>query len=643
VNTSPFNIMESPMAQAQRAPVPRNEHSIVIRSLKDLVIDAVNSRKANAKDAPIPNLVASIEANGILAPLIVKARSDGKFSIIDGSRRYAAAKQLKMPVVPTVLVEEGNVALSLAMNLSVQQMDHFQKYDAYKAGIAAGLDDLEIRRQLGFDATNAKIARALGSMDPQAMEACREVDAPPGLVLRMARIPVEYQAGVAARARLEDLSISDWKLRAAVDDFYSASRGEFRREQISQLMPDYKALGGRVIEPLFDLGDGVDGKPIDDHLLVDAYHAVMARAADAHEKHWGYRPFIAKPGLYFGATAMEQHGVKPVYPIITDKQREEAAIAAGFASFNDFSEQCDTEIEGDDPEFQRKVDAYEAFLEASQVLPNSLAGICMDHEGNINTVHNLVPVGEAARAQGAQQTAPADNVEEAVEPVQGDITDTAKRRRGVIYASMVAEHMANSESFGLIMAAYSLYSAAAAAVGRYGVGTSHLRLSAGYSGGGDGSDYVLDQTRETMFATVELPDGTEPLEAFTRMPADHLVGTIVVCTAVLQAETISDSAFRHVVDSCNLPVRQMWDDVVDDVKKVDLWLRQFRKDQLQDLADQIDPDGIAIAKVVKASKKGDAVGALAKALIGPNDAQPEKVRALAANTMPVGLYDSIPG
>lgn len=57
-------------------------------------------------DPDIKDLIKSIHKNGIITPLIVKLNRDsGKYTILDGSRRYIAAKELGIDEVLVIEVK----------------------------------------------------------------------------------------------------------------------------------------------------------------------------------------------------------------------------------------------------------------------------------------------------------------------------------------------------------------------------------------------------------------------------------------------------------------------------------------------------------------------------------------------------------
>jgi hypothetical protein len=73
--------------------------------VKLIALDAIepspdNPRGQVEEDASFERLVSSIAEVGILVPLVVREVANGKYELVDGERRYLAAKRLRLPKVP---------------------------------------------------------------------------------------------------------------------------------------------------------------------------------------------------------------------------------------------------------------------------------------------------------------------------------------------------------------------------------------------------------------------------------------------------------------------------------------------------------------------------------------------------------------
>jgi ParB/RepB/Spo0J family partition protein len=83
--------------------------------VQDIALDAIQPSPDNPRgqvsiDASFERLVSSIDEVGILVPLVVRELADGTYELVDGERRYLAAKQLRRPKVPAHVLR--NVDLS---------------------------------------------------------------------------------------------------------------------------------------------------------------------------------------------------------------------------------------------------------------------------------------------------------------------------------------------------------------------------------------------------------------------------------------------------------------------------------------------------------------------------------------------------
>lgn len=86
-------------------------------------------------EARIQGLAASIEANGIIQPIVVRGTGAGDYLIIAGERRYRAAKLLGLHDVPVVIrdVSDGQAyELALIENLQREDLDPIEEASAYQ-------------------------------------------------------------------------------------------------------------------------------------------------------------------------------------------------------------------------------------------------------------------------------------------------------------------------------------------------------------------------------------------------------------------------------------------------------------------------------------------------------------------------------
>lgn len=102
----------------------------------------------------LTDLTASIRAQGILQPLVAEPRDDGKYTVLAGHRRLAAAKRAGMEMVPVVI---RRATADTAKALEIMLVENCQRRDLGPIEKAEAMGAL---RERGY--TMSAIARAIG-------------------------------------------------------------------------------------------------------------------------------------------------------------------------------------------------------------------------------------------------------------------------------------------------------------------------------------------------------------------------------------------------------------------------------------------------------------------------------------------------
>src|SRR5580704_11344837 len=141
-----------------------------------------NVRKTNATD-DLEELVASIEAHGILQSLVVKKTSRGKFSIIAGRRRYHASRILVErgtmaydAPVPCQIVPSGADAaeISLTENVVRAPMHPADQFEAFRDLVDEGSTPADIAARFGISETAVKQRLKLARVSPTVFQAYKD-------------------------------------------------------------------------------------------------------------------------------------------------------------------------------------------------------------------------------------------------------------------------------------------------------------------------------------------------------------------------------------------------------------------------------------------------------------------------------------
>lgn len=85
-------------------------------------------------DSGLSDLAASIEEHGILQPLVVTRKKDGRFELIAGERRLRSSKLIKLEKVPVIIRTETNqkkLEFALIENLQRENLNPLETAKAY--------------------------------------------------------------------------------------------------------------------------------------------------------------------------------------------------------------------------------------------------------------------------------------------------------------------------------------------------------------------------------------------------------------------------------------------------------------------------------------------------------------------------------
>jgi ParB family transcriptional regulator, chromosome partitioning protein len=141
--------------EALLGPVSR-EQAEASGALRELPLASVKPNpyqpRTRMDQAELTDLASSMEASGLLQPVIVRPRDNG-FELIAGERRWRAAQQLGWAKIPAVVREvDDRTLLTLAL------IENLQRDDLSPIDEAAGYRRLGEEFQLG----HSEIAKALG-------------------------------------------------------------------------------------------------------------------------------------------------------------------------------------------------------------------------------------------------------------------------------------------------------------------------------------------------------------------------------------------------------------------------------------------------------------------------------------------------
>jgi ParB family chromosome partitioning protein len=167
----------------------------------------------------LSELTKSIEAKGILEPLLVRPLEDGRYQIIAGERRLRAAIQAGLTEVPCIeldVPENEVVEIALIENLHRKDLHPFEEAEGYAS------------LQTKHAYTQQQIADAVGKSRVTITESLSLLQIPTDLRAQCRRADIDARSVLLQVARLGDVS----KMRSAIERVIEGStRDDLRREK----------------------------------------------------------------------------------------------------------------------------------------------------------------------------------------------------------------------------------------------------------------------------------------------------------------------------------------------------------------------------------------------------------------------------
>ena len=185
IPTGPPASVSSPGQHAPAAAAGYGAHdlagSLAGAYLEELPVGSIvpnprQPRQAFDEDT-LAELAASIEAVGLLQPVVVRRAQDGRYELIMGERRWRACQVAGIDVIPAIVRHTSDDDLlrdALMENLHREQLNPLEEAAAYQQL----LDD--------FSATHEELARRIGRSRPHISNTIRLLNLPPAVQKRVA-------------------------------------------------------------------------------------------------------------------------------------------------------------------------------------------------------------------------------------------------------------------------------------------------------------------------------------------------------------------------------------------------------------------------------------------------------------------------
>ncbi|WP_338622851.1 ParB/RepB/Spo0J family partition protein [Agarivorans sp. OAG1] len=234
----------------------------------------------------LEELAHSIEAQGVIQPIVVREVGDNQFEIIAGERRWRASQQIHLHDVPCLIKnvsDENAVAIALIENIQREDLNAMEE--------AVALD----RLMNEFELTHQQVAEAVGksrttvtnllrlnSLDNDVKILLEHGDIEMGHARALLALSGETQAETARNVAAKGLTVRD------TEKLVKAVLNPKAPKQAATVDPDINRLEQRISERL---GAGVkiqqnkkgQGKLVIDYANLDELDAILALFIDSDE------------------------------------------------------------------------------------------------------------------------------------------------------------------------------------------------------------------------------------------------------------------------------------------------------------------------------------------------------------------------
>lgn len=197
-----------PPTSQTKAPPERPPDKVSIVRVGDL-IPSLDTNRSKANKSDLNTLACSIASVGIIQPLVARPhpKQKGKLDLRAGSRRLTAAIMLDMETVPVIvrdtMTDAEAVEITVTENLSRENLHPIDEGCAIAQLLEVGLsaDDVadKLGRSAGWVLRRAQLQHLhLRFVELNAKPGHPFADVPVGLLLQLARLPLDVQKGMAS-------------------------------------------------------------------------------------------------------------------------------------------------------------------------------------------------------------------------------------------------------------------------------------------------------------------------------------------------------------------------------------------------------------------------------------------------------------
>jgi ParB family transcriptional regulator, chromosome partitioning protein len=181
----------APSAEATASAMnPPEPTTLSGREIHHLPVEKVDPNphqpRSHFDHAHLEDLIASIQEHGVLQPIVVSHKSDGRYELIAGERRLRASKIAGLDVIPAIIrtvTDQQKLELAIIENIQRQDLNALEEGESY------------LRLQNEFNLTQEEVAKKVGKSRSQVANTVRLLQLPP--VIKQALVEGKISASNA--------------------------------------------------------------------------------------------------------------------------------------------------------------------------------------------------------------------------------------------------------------------------------------------------------------------------------------------------------------------------------------------------------------------------------------------------------------
>lgn len=218
----------------------------VVRIPLDLIDPNPMQPRKRFSERQITELAASIAANGLLQPIVVRRLPQGRYELVAGHRRLLAFRQLGKPGIPAIVEsmdDRASAVMAVVENLQRQDLGCFEEAEGIAALLAlCEMNQTQVAMQLGK--APSTIANKLRLLKLPAEARARIAEA--GLTERHARALLALADSPALFETIETIVAQGWNVESTEKYLEKLLLGKVRKPMRLVVIKDLRIFVNTV-------------------------------------------------------------------------------------------------------------------------------------------------------------------------------------------------------------------------------------------------------------------------------------------------------------------------------------------------------------------------------------------------------------